>query len=187
MSRPQQHSPDSGARMNRTAIVRIGLILAAGSLASATPSFLHSQTKPASAPAIQPPPGYRDWRLISVAHEAGALNDIRAILGNDTAIAACRTNAVRLPEGAILARLAWEHLPSEPNNKAFGRDQSFVAGPPTNVQFMIKDSARYASTGGWGFAQSTNGRPANEADATACFSCHQAAKDHDFVFTHYAP
>jgi hypothetical protein len=45
--------------------------------------------------AIQIPAGYRDWRLISVAHEAGNLNDIRAVLGNDAAIEAYRKQ--RLP------------------------------------------------------------------------------------------
>ena len=36
------------------------------------------------------PRGYLDWRLISVAHEKGNLNDLRAILGNDVAIEAYR-------------------------------------------------------------------------------------------------
>jgi hypothetical protein len=53
------------------------------------------------------PPGYRDWRLISVAHEAGDLNDLRAILGNDAAINAYREGMLPFPNGAIIARLAW--------------------------------------------------------------------------------
>ena len=86
------------------------------------------------------PPGYRDWKLISVAHEEGTLNDIRAILGNDIAVKAYREGKLPFPDGAIIARLAWEYLPSEENNKVFGRSQSFVAGHPTNgVQFMVKD------------------------------------------------
>src|SRR6202790_4566858 len=84
--------------------------------------------------------GYRDWRLISVAHEAGNLNDIRAILGNDVAMKAYRDKELLYPDGTIIARAAWSYISSEENNKAFGREQSFVAGPPTNVQFMIKDS-----------------------------------------------
>ena len=75
------------------------------------------------------PPGYRDWRLISVAHEEGNLNDIRAILGNDIAIKAYREGTLPFPEGAIIARIAWSYVPSEENNKTFGRAQSFVAGP----------------------------------------------------------
>jgi hypothetical protein len=85
------------------------------------------------------------------------------------------------------ARLAWSYLPSEENNKVFGRDQSFVAGPPINVQFMVKDSIKYAATGGWGFAQFTDGKPAGEALLRTCFACHVPAKSRDYVFTHYAP
>src|SRR6266851_154285 len=96
------------------------------------------------------PPGYRDWRLISVAHEEGNLNDIRAILGNDIAIKAYREGQLPFPEGTIISRLARSYVPSEENNKIFGRAQSFVAGPPTNgVQFMVKDSKKYDATGGW--------------------------------------
>ena len=96
------------------------------------------------------PPGYRDWRLISVAHEAGNLNDFRAILGNDLAIKACREEKLPFPDGTIIARLAWSYVASEENNKVFGRAQSFVAGPPINVQLMVKDSRKYTATGGWG-------------------------------------
>jgi hypothetical protein len=137
---------------------------------------------------VKLPAGYRDWRLISVAHEEGDLNDIRAILGNDIAIKAYREGKLPFPDGAIIARLAWNHESSEENNKVFGRAQSFVAGAPKNgVQFMVKDSKRYASTGGWGFAQFDNGRPASEAVHSKCFACHTPARDRDFVFTRYEP
>jgi hypothetical protein len=136
---------------------------------------------------IKLPAGYRDWRLISVAHEEGNLNDLRAILGNDVAVKAFREGNGAFPDGAIIARLAWDYVPSEENNKAFGRAQSFVAGPPKNgVQFMVKDSKKYASTGGWGFAQFDNGKPADEAMHKTCFACHVPA-GRDFVFTRYAP
>jgi Cytochrome P460 len=71
--------------------------------------------------------GYRDWKLVSVAHEEGDLNDIRAILGNDIAIKAYRDGKLPFPEGAIVGRIAWSYVSSEENNKAFGRAQSFVA------------------------------------------------------------
>ena len=90
---------------------------------------------------IEIPPGYRHWTLVSVAHEAGDLNDLRAILGNDAAINAYREGKLPFPDGAIIARLAWNYVPSDENNKVFGRAQSFVAGSPTNVQFMVKDTA----------------------------------------------
>jgi hypothetical protein len=134
------------------------------------------------------PPGYRDWKLISVAHEEGTLNDIRAILGNDVAVNTYRERKLPFPEGSIIARLAWEYLPSEENNKAFGRRQSFVAGHPTNgVQFMVKDSKKYAATGGWGFAHFDDGKPASDAFMQSCFPCHEVIKSRDLVFTRYSP
>ena len=133
------------------------------------------------------PPGYRDWKLISVAHEEGNLNDLRALLGNDVAIKAYREGTLPFPDGTIIARLAWNYVPSEENNKVFGRSQSFVAGPATNVQFMVKDSKKYAATGGWGFAQFKDGKPAGQALLKTCFPCHEPVKARDFVFTRYAP
>ena len=136
------------------------------------------------------PGGYRDWRLISVAREEGDLDDIRAVLGNDVAIRAYRDRTRPFPEGTIIARIAWAYVPSEENNRVFGKSQSFVAGHPKNgVQFMVKDSVRYASTGGWGYSQFDDGKPLTDAGMLrACFDCHQAFKDpaRDFVFTHYA-
>jgi len=134
------------------------------------------------------PPGYRDWRLISVAHEEGNLNDLRAILGNEVAIKASREGKLPFPDGTIIARLAWNYVPLEESEKAFGRLQSFVAGAPKNgVQFMVKDSKKYPSTGGWGFAQFNDGKPADEAVHKTCFPCHQVAKARDFVFNRYSP
>lgn len=136
------------------------------------------------------PPGYRDWRLVSVAHEEGNLKDIRAILGNDIAIETYRAGKLPFPEGSIIGRIAWSHVASEENNKIFGRAQSFVAGPepPWYLQFMVKDSKKYAATGGWGYAQfDKDGNPGPEADLKKCFPCHQAIKDRDFVFTRYTP
>jgi hypothetical protein len=75
----------------------------------------------------------------------------------------------------------------EESSKAFGRLQSFVAGPPKNgVQFMVKNLKKYTSTGGWGFAQFNDGKPADEAVHNTCFSCHEAVKARDFVFARYA-
>jgi len=134
------------------------------------------------------PPGYRDWKLISVAREEGELDDVRAILGNDIAIKAYREGTLPFPEGAVIARIAWSYDASEENNKTFGKAQSFVAGAPKNgVQFMVKDSKKYATTGGWGYAHFNDGKPADEGFMQSCFPCHQAIKSRDFIFTRYAP
>src|ERR1700689_2901251 len=125
---------------------------------------------------IRIPAGYRDWRLISVAHEAGNNNDLRAILGNDVAIKAYREGKLPFPDGTIIVRLAWSYVPSEENNKVFGRAQSFVPGPPVNIQLEVKDSRKYASTNGWGFAQFKDGKAADEAVHQTCLPCHELSK-----------
>src|ERR1700722_20469479 len=133
------------------------------------------------------PARYRQCELISVAHEAGDFNDLRAVLGNAVAVKAFRDRTLPFPDGTIIARLAWKHTPSAANNKVFGREQSFVAGDATNVQFMVKDSKKYAASGGWGFAQFNDGKPVDAAGLGGCFACHVPVKDRDFLFTRYAP
>jgi hypothetical protein len=126
---------------------------------------------------------------------------MRAKLGNNVAMKAYRDNTRPFPDGTIIARLAWNATTSEDNNKALrpalegalGPDvgqkalaESIVAGAPTNVQFMVKDSKKYATTSGWGFAQFTNGKPDPDAVLKNCYSCHAPARDRDFVFTTYS-
>lgn len=135
----------------------------------------------------QMPAGYRDWKLISVAHEEGSLHSLGAILGNDTAFRAFRDGKLPYPDGTIIAALHYSHVPSDENNKIFGQVQSYVPGAPTNVQFMVKDSKKYAATGGWGFGHfGSDGKPGGQALLATCFPCHQKAS-RDFVFTRYAP
>jgi Cytochrome P460 len=85
----------------------------------------------------------------------------------------------------------WTRVLSEANDKvldrAFPGAQSFVVGSPVNIQVMMKDSKKYAATGGWGLADFKDGKPGDKALHEACFPCHVPAKDRDYVFTHYAP
>ncbi len=173
--------------MKRIAFLVVAVAMWAGVVAFTAPLSGHADGEAAPIFGIKIPSGYRDWRLISVAHEEGNLNDFRAILGNDAAIKAYLGGKLPFPDGTIIARLAWSYVPSEENNKVFGQPQSFVAGPAINVQFLVKDSKKYAATGGWGFAQFKNGKPADEAVHKTCFPCHVHMKDRDFVFTVYAP
>ena len=174
--------------MNRIALLLVAVVALAGVVAYMAPASGQAEGEAAPIFGVKIPPGYRDWRLISVAREEGNLNDLRAILGNDVAIKAAREGTLPYPDGTIIARLAWSYDPLEESEKAFGRLQSFVAGPPKNgVQFMVKDSRKYAATGGWGFAHFNDGKPADEAVHTTCFPCHGAAKSRDFVFARYAP
>jgi hypothetical protein len=174
--------------MKRIAFLLIGVVIVIGVVACISPTSGHADGGAAPIFLTTIPTGYRDWRLVSVAHEEGSLNDIRAILANDAGIKAYREGTLPFPDGTIIARLAWSYGPSEENNKVFGHSQSFVAGPPKGgVQFMVKDSRKYASTGGWGFAQFDDGKLAGDGVLKTCFSCHQANEARDLVFTHYAP
>jgi hypothetical protein len=172
--------------MKRIALLMVTFAAVAGVAAFSLPASGHTDEPAALTSGVTIPPGYRDWKLISVAHEEGNLNDLRAILGNDVAIKAYREGKLPLPDGTIIARIAWSYVPLGESSEAFGHPQSFVAGKPTNLQFMVKDSKRYASTGGWGFAQFNDGKPAGES-AQTCFSCHEIVKARDFVFNRYAP
>jgi hypothetical protein len=176
--------------MKRSVFVSIAALALAGSSIDVAPASDGPDAATGPIYGVAIPAGYRDWRLVSVAHEAGTLNDIRAIMGNDPALLAFSEGRPAFPEGSIITRIAWTYVPSPENNRAFGREQSFVAGEPTPwyLQVMIKDSAKYASTGGWGFAQfDRNGHPADEAKHATCFACHLPAQDRDYVFTRYSP
>ena len=56
------------------------------------------------------PSGYRDWKLISMAHEEGNLHSFAAVLGNDIAIKAYREGKLPLPDGAIIVALHYRHV-----------------------------------------------------------------------------
>src|SRR6516164_5610541 len=118
------------------------------------------------------PAGYRDWRLISVKQLTGAegkLKQLRAQLGNDIAIEAFRAGKLPFPDGAIIAALHWNEASSDADNQVLASGfpgaglKSVFAGSAVNVQFMVKDSKKYAASGGWGYADFTNGRPGDQA------------------------
>src|SRR3954466_6149096 len=184
--------------MGRIALALVAIATVAGVFVCLSAASGHASGEAAPVYVTKIPAGYRDWKLVSVAREEGELKDIRAILANDKGIKAFREAKLPFPEGTIIARIAWDHVPSAENNKVFADfaksigkpapgPQSFVAGPPKNgVQFMVKDSKKYAATGGWGYAQFDDGKPAGEKVMSTCFPCHQLIKERDFVFTRYA-
>jgi hypothetical protein len=152
-------------------------------LTAAAFAMHRSGTRPA-APiyGVTLPEGYRQWELIAPAQEAAPLNELRAVLGNATAVKAYRDGTQPFPDGTVLVKLAWKHVPSPEFEPAS------IPGAATTVQVMVKDSKKYAATGGWGFGRFINGQPADEAQHRTCFACHQArVKNHDFVFTRFAP
>lgn len=147
-----------------------------------------AQTAWAAQPApndISLPEGYKNWQLIAPSLRTDK-NQLRVILGNDVAVKAAREGKVNpWPDGAILAKLAWsvtadEHWPTATVPKDF-----------LQAEFMFKNSAKYAATGGWGYARWVGkylkpyGKDASFVQE--CFACHTPVKDKDFVYTHLAP
>ncbi len=131
---------------------------------------------------ISIPKGYRAWQMIAVSHETEPLNELRGILGNARAIEAYNAGTLPFPDGSVLVKLAWKHSQSTEFPPAF------MPGAATTIQIMVKDSIRYAETGGWGFGRFLNGKPVDEAQHRTCYGCHLAnVRGHDLVFTRYAP
>ena len=142
---------------------------------------------------VKIPAGYRDWQLIAVKqlHIPDKGDQLRAQLGNDIAGKAIKEGTLPYPDGSIIVALHWTRVPSEADTRvissAFPGDESFVVGSRVNMQIMVKDSKKFAATGGWGFADFKDGKPGDKALHETCFPCHLPAKDRDFVFTRYAP
>ena len=179
--------------MKRVALLAVAVVIAVGFLMSMPRTTARSDEQASPIYGVTIPSGYRDWKLIAVAQllVPGKTDQLRAQFGNDIAIKAFKEGTRPFPDGAIIAAIHWTRVPSEENNKVlagpFPGAQSFVVGSPVNVQFMVKDSKKYAATGGWGFADFKDGKPGDKALHETCFPCHTPVKDRDYVFTHYAP
>ena len=112
---------------------------------------------------VKLPDGYRAWQLVAPALEDDPLNELRAVVGNTAAIEAYESGALPFPDGAVLVKLAWQRVQSPEFASAT------IPGAATTVQVMVKDSKRYAASGGWGFGRFIDGRPADEAQHANMF------------------
>lgn len=170
------------SRRIKTACAAIAL--ACATTASADPATTAPSANPEASPiyGVTIPDGYRKWQFIAPAHETAPLDELRVVLGNPTAIAAIEKNQLPFPDGTVLVKLAWKHVQSPEFAPAY------VPGNATTVQVMVKDSKKYAATGGWGFGRFIDGKAVDAAQHQTCFACHQAlVKNHDYVFTRLAP
>jgi Cytochrome P460 len=137
--------------------------------------------------------GYEAWQVVSVSRD-GPL--FAAILANpvmiDAYLAGVPGNGQPFPDGAKMAKVHWTPKTMEIFPAAT------VPGPLHDVDFMVKDSRRFADSGGWGYAvfeydtASNTFRPGTTADnppqgndARCGFACHTIAKTRDYVFTDY--
>jgi len=169
--------------MRLSYLLPAGLVMASAAMAATLGAGNHAAKEDASPIyGVTIPEDYRQWQLIAPALEAEPLNELRAVLGNAVAIEAYRDGMLPFPDGTILAKLAWKHVQSPEFEPAS------VPGAATTVQIMVKDSEKYAKTGGWGFGRFVGGKAVDETQHQTCFACHEArVKDHDFVFTRFAP
>jgi len=167
-------------------IYYVGLFAAAvaSTAFAATPSASAGANAENASPifGVTIPKGYRQWEFIAPSEEAPPLDELRAVLGNPIAVKAIRQATLPFPDGTIFVKLAWKRVPSTEFKAAT------VPGAATTVQVMVKDSKKYAATGGWGFGRFIDGKPVGAAQHQTCFACHQAlVKNHDLVFTRLAP
>jgi len=137
--------------------------------------------------------GYESWQTISVSRGEKV---IAVIVGNPKMIEAFQAgfpaNGKPAPDGAKMAKIHWT-----PKENEF-LPQQIQAGKLVNVDFMVKDSKRFADSGGWGYAVfdydtasdtfkpgTTASTPPQGNDAKCGFACHTVAKERDYVFTDY--
>jgi hypothetical protein len=135
------------------ALLAIPILIAAALIAAARDG--EEPTLAAPVFGVTLPDGYRDWPLIAPAQEAAPFNELRVVVGNEVAMQAFRDNQRPFPDGTVLVKRAWKRVSSADFASAS------VPGSATTVQIMVKDSKRYAATGGWLWAlhrRQTRGR-----------------------------
>ena len=147
--------------MRRYASMAVALFAAAGILFSALPAAIAAEIVAAPS-GVTIPKGYRNWQVVAPSQRDDT-DEIRVILGNNIAMKAYRSKQLPFPDGTILAKLAWKRVASTEFPK------TFVPGVAPRIEFMVKDSKKYASTGGWGFGRFIDGKPADEKVHATCF------------------
>jgi hypothetical protein len=124
-------------------------------------------------------PDYKNWKAIS-STERFDNNTMREILGNDVAVKAIAENRINpWPDGTVFAKIAWLQ---QPDGKGMVRTGAFY-----QVEFMIRDSKKYASTLGWGWARwrGADLKPYGKdaAFTKECVDCHHPLRSTNYVFT----
>jgi hypothetical protein len=138
--------------------------------------------------------GYEDWPVIAMSESGGK---IAVIVGNPVMIDAYKEgvpgNGKPFPDGAKMAKIHWN-----PKIQETYPGQPTVPGAQQDAGFMVKDSKRFADSGGWGWAEfnydvasdtfkpaTAADNPPQENDAKCGFSCHSVVQNRDYVFTDY--
>ena len=158
--------------MLRIVMVCAALLLFAGSTVAAE--------KQVSPNGIAIYPDYMSWKVVAPSYREDK-GHIRIITGNEVAVAALRAGRKPLPDGSVLAKVAWK-TEKHPNFPV-----ATVPGAFAQVEFMVKDAKKYKDTGGWGFARFVgNDLKPYGKDASfvgECFGCHIPVAGNDYLFT----
>ena len=174
--------------------IAVSLVVISGIAVSATQDKDKYTLKVPNGLAFSEFRGYESWQVIAVSHNG---NMLAAILGNPVMIDAYKAgipeNGKPFPDGAKMAKVHWN---ATKNEAAPG--QPTVPGAQHDVDFMLKDSKRFADNGGWGYAEfeydaasstfrpgTLNDKPPQANDAKCGYACHTVAQKRDYVFTHY--
>ena len=144
--------------------------------------------------------GYEDWQPVGPSL-TDATNVIRLMVANPVMIDAYKKgvpgNGKAFPEGSKIAKIEWRlKKVTDPPFSASAPDT--VPGDFVGVEFIEKDSKRFADTHGWGYAMfyyeaasgtfrpaTTADKPPQEHDAKCGAACHVLAAKKDFIFTDY--
>jgi hypothetical protein len=174
-------------------LVMVALVLAAPGGRASSSSDKYSLKVPGGL-AFSEFKGYESWQVLSISQNGGLM---AAILANPKMIKAYADgipgNGKPFPDGSRMAKIHWTPTKME----AF--PGATVPGPQHDVDFMVKDSKRFADSGGWGWAvfeydsaSSTfrpgtmSDKPPQGNDAKCGFECHTKARTRDYVFTDFA-
>ena len=137
--------------------------------------------------------GYEGWQVVALSRSDKL---VAAILANPVMIEAYEAgipdNGKPFPDGAKMAKIHWNPKP----NQHF--PDTTVPGTLHDVDFMVKDSKRFADSGGWGWAAflydaasdtfrpgTVDDEPPQANDAKCGFECHTIVESRDYVFTEY--
>lgn len=138
--------------------------------------------------------GYQDWQTVAVSQTESAM---AVILANPVMIEAYRSgvpgNGKPFPDGSKIAKIHWK-----PTQSKESPSPATVPGELQNVDFIEKDSKRFADSGGWGYAAfnydaardaftptTAADTPPQENDAKCGFTCHTIVQAKDYIFTAY--
>ena len=147
------------------------------------PSYITAASVPVAPNGIALYQDYRNWQVIAPSYREDKKH-IRVVLGNPVAVQALRDKVRPMPDGAVLAKVAW-NIRKHPKFPVATEPDSFV-----QVEFVVKDAVKYKATGGWGYARfvGSDYKPYGK-DAgfvQECVGCHTPVKDNDYLFTDYA-